>query len=259
MGTTGGAMAADIVMDGSTTVLPFAQLAVERFMAANPEITISVSGGGTGNGIRGLIDGTTHIANASREIRQSEIEQAAANGVTVYENRVALDCIVVIIHPSNPVNSLTFEQLKKIYTGEITNWSEVGGQPSAIQVIGRDSSSGTFATWQEMIVDRGGQARVTPRALVAASSGGLLTMVAGNPLSIGYDGIGYVDESVKGVAVEGISASMATAMDGSYPLSRFLYMYTNGAPTGDVKAFLDYLLSPEGQRIVAETGFVPIQ
>ena len=258
IGMSGSAMASDIVIDGSTTVLPIAQLAVERFMAANPEIGISLSGGGTGHGIRGLIDGTVHIANSSREIRQSEIDQASANGVIPYQTIVAFDSIVPIVHRTNPVQNLTFEQLKGIYTGVITNWSEVGGPDSPIAVIGRDSSSGTFATWQEMVVDRGGQARVTPRALIAPSSGGMLSMVAGNPFAIGYDGIGYVDESVNGVAVEGVTASLETTMDGSFPLARPLYMYTSGEPTGNVRAFLDFLLSPEGQMIVTEAGFVPL-
>jgi len=169
-GTAGGAMAADIVIDGSTTVLPIAQLAVERFMEANPGIAISLSGGGSGHGIRGLIDGTVHIAKSSREIRQSEIEQASANGITPHQTIIGYDCIIPIVHRTNPVQNLTFEQLKGIFTGAITNWSAVGGPDLQIVVIGRDSSSGTFATWQEMVLDRGGHARVTPRALIAPSS-----------------------------------------------------------------------------------------
>ena len=262
MGHAGVAAASDIVINGSTTVLPFAQIAVERFMAANPEIKISISGGGSGNGIKALIDKTTNIANSSREIKKSEIEQAEANGVKVHETAVAIDCIVPIIHPVNTVQNLTFEQLKKIYSGEVTNWKDVGGPDARIAVVGRDSSSGTYGTWQEMVVEKGDgeqKTRVTPRAQVAASSGAMLSTIAGNPLAIGYDGIGYVDNTVKAVSVEGVKASTATALDNSYPLSRYLYMYTDGEPAGDVKAFIDYMMSPDGQKIVSETGFIAIE
>jgi phosphate transport system substrate-binding protein len=262
LGIVGAASAAEIVVNGSTTVLPFAQIAVERFAAAHPEVKISISGGGTGNGIKGLIDKTTHIANASREIKNSEVEQAKAKGVTPFETAVALDCIVPLVHPSNPVESLTFAQLKKIYTGEVVNWKDVGGEDAPIAVVGRDSSSGTYGTWQELVVEKGDgeqKSRVTPKAQVTASSGAMLTTVAGNKYAIGYDGIGYVNKTVKAVSVEGIEASIATAKDNTYPLSRKLYMYTNGEPSGDVKAFIDYVLSADGQKIVTDTGFISLR
>ncbi|MDR2180176.1 MAG: phosphate ABC transporter substrate-binding protein [Synergistaceae bacterium] len=262
LGIAGAACAAEIVVNGSTTVLPFAQIAVERFAAAHPDVKISISGGGTGNGIKGLIDKTTHIANASREIKSSEIEQAKANGVTPFETAVALDCIVPLVHPSNPVKNLTFAQLKKIYTGEISNWKDVGGENAPIAVVGRDSSSGTYGTWQELVVEKGDKekkSRVTPKAQVTASSGAMLTTVANNKYAIGYDGIGYVDKTVKAVSVEGVEASIATAKNNTYPMSRKLYMYTNGKPAGEVKAFIDYVLSADGQKIVTDTGFINIK
>ena len=261
LGFAGCAAASNIKINGSTTVLPFAQIAVERFMAAQPEVGISISGGGSGNGIKALIDGNTDIANSSREVRKSEIEQGEANGVKIHETAVAIDCIVVMIHPSNTVTNLTFEQLKQIYTGQVTNWKEVGGPDSPIAVVGRDSSSGTYGTWQEMVVEKGDgetKSRVTARAQVVASSGAMLSTIAGNRFAIGYDGIGYVDATVKSVGVEGVEPSAAAAKDGSYPLSRKLYMYTDGEPAGNVKAFIDYLLSPDGQKIVSETGFIAI-
>ena len=258
----GVAYASEVVVNGSTTVLPFAQIAVERFADAHPEVKISISGGGTGNGIKGLIDKTTHIANASREIKKSEIEQAQANGVNPFETAVALDCIVPLVHPSNPVKNLTLDQLKKIYTGETANWKDVGGEDAPIAVVGRDSSSGTYGTWQELVVEKGDtsqKSRVTPKAQVSASSGAMLTTVANNKYAIGYDGIGYVDKTVKAVSVEGIEASVVTAKNASYPLSRKLYMITDGEPAGDVKAFINYILSPDGQKIVTDTGFINIQ
>lgn len=259
MGAQSAWAASNIVINGSTTVLPFAQVAVERFATAHPDVKISISGGGTGNGIKALIDKTAEIANASREITQSEIDKAKAGGVEPFETTVALDCIVPMVHPSNPVSNLTIEQLKKIYTGEITNWKEVGGLDEPIAVVGRDSASGTFGTWQEMVIDKGEKARVTPRAQVTASSGAMLSTVSANKFAIGYDGIGYINDTVKPVTVEGIKASAATAKDGTYPLARKLHMYTNGAPAGDVKAFIDYMLSADGQKIVTDSGFITIK
>ena len=156
-GMGGSARAGELTINGSTTILPFAQVAVERFMASRPEVRISLSGGGTGNGIKALIDGTADIANASRAIRQGEAERARGKGVNPVRFVVALDCIVPIVHPGNPVRSLTLDQLKKIYTGEIVNWKEVGGEDAPIAAVGRDSSSGTYGTWQEMVVERGGR------------------------------------------------------------------------------------------------------
>ena len=262
MGAQAAMAASNIVINGSTTVLPFAQVAVERFAAAHPDVKISISGGGTGNGIKALIDKTADIANASREIKKGEVEQAKAGDVDPLETVVALDCIVPMVHPSNTVSNLTIEQLKKIYTGEITNWKEVGGPDEPIAVVGRDSASGTYGTWQEMVVEKGDRekkSRVTPRAQVTASSGAMLSTVAGNKFAIGYDGIGYLNDTVKAVTVQGVKASPASAKDATYPLSRKLYMYTNGSPTGDVKAFIDYVLSADGQKIVSDTGFIPIK
>jgi phosphate transport system substrate-binding protein len=260
MGFCGAAQAANMVINGSTTILPFAQVAVERFMTANPDVKISLSGGGSGNGIKALIDGSTNIANSSRAIKQSEIDQAKTGGVEPFETVVALDCIVPIVNPSNKVADLNRDQLKKIYTGEIGNWKEVGGEDRPIVVVGRDSSSGTAGTWQELVVERNDgekKSRVTPAAQIVASSGAMITTIAGNRYAIGYDGIGYVDGTVKALKVEGVAASEKTSKDGTYSLGRELYMYTNGQPQGDVAKFIRYMLSPDGQKIVADTGFIP--
>lgn len=262
LGFSGAAWAADIVINGSTTVLPFAQVAVERFMTANPEVKISISGGGSGNGFKALIDKTASIANASRAIKESEIEQAKTNGVEPFETVVALDCIVPVVHPTNPVKELSGEQLKKIYTGEVSNWKEVGGENKPIVVVGRDTSSGTYGTWQEMVVEKGDKdkkSRVTPKAQVVASSGAMITTVANNKYAIGYDGMGYLDKTVKALRVEGIEASLTTAKDKSYPLSRELFMYTDGQPAGEIATFIEYMLSDDGQKIVSDSGFIPVK
>lgn len=253
------AFASQIVMDGSTTVLPFAQAAAERFMKQNPGIKFSVSGTGTGNGFKSLADGSAQIANASRFIKDSEIKTCMDKKVYPVPFAVALDCMVPVVHPSNPVKSLTRDQLKDIYSGKVTNWKQVGGKDSPIVVVGRDTSSGTYGTWQEMIMDKGGKTRVTPRAQVTASSGAMMTAVSQNKNAIGYEGMGYVSKSVKAVAVDGIPASPAGARSGKYPLARYLYMFTNGWPEGGVLDFINFMLSNAGQKIVNSTGFVSLQ
>lgn len=253
----GSAFAGEIVMNGSTTVLPFAQSAAEAYMKANPGVKISVSGGGSGNGIKALIDGIAHIANSSRSIKDSEVEKAKARGVKPVEHVVAFDCIVPIVNPSNPVSDLTLEQLQAIYTGKITNWKEVGGPNKPIAVITRDSSSGTYEVWEEKVLKK---APVTPRALVVASSGAVIQTVAKNPLAIGYDGLGYVDTRVvKTLKINGVDGAPTNARNGKFPTARKLYMYTNGEPTGEVKAFIDFLKGPEGQKYVAKEGFVTLK
>ena len=254
---SGTALAGELVMNGSTTVLPFAQSSAEAFMKANPGIKISVSGGGSGNGIKALIDGTAQIANASRQMKKEEVAQAKGKGINPVEHTVAVDCIVPIVHPSNPVSDLSTEQLKDIYTGKITNWKEVGGPDKPIAVVGRDTSSGTFEVWEEKILKK---EPVTPRALIVASSGAVIQTVAKNPLALGYDSLGYVDtKSVKALKIAGVEGTPETARGGKFATSRKLYMYTNGTPQGDAKKYLDFLMSPEGQKYVAKEGFVTLK
>jgi len=252
------AYAAQLVMDGSTTVLPFGQAGAEQFMKDNPDVRISVSGSGTGNGFKSLATGSAQIANASRFIKESEIKACMDNKVYPVPFAVALDCLVPVVHPSNPVKNLTKAQLKDIYSGKVTNWKEVGGNDRPIVVIGRDTSSGTYGTWQDMIMDEGGKTRVTARAQVTASSGAMLTSVAGNENAIGYEGMGYITRSVKTVEVDGIAASASGARSGTYPLSRYLYMFTNGWPADGILNFINYMQGPAGQKIVEATGFVPL-
>jgi len=259
MAFSASAFAGQIVMDGSTTVLPFGQAAAEQFSKQNPDVKFSVSGTGTGNGFKSLADGSAQIANASRFIKDSEIKACMDKKVYPVPFAVALDCLVPVVHPSNPVKSLTKAQLKDIYSGKVTNWKQVGGSDTPIVVIGRDTSSGTYGTWQEMIMDAGGKTRVTPKAQVTASSGAMMTAVSQNKNAIGYEGMGYVSKSVKALAVEGVAGTAAGARSGKYPLARYLYMFTNGWPEGDVLDFINYMQSPSGQKIVNSTGFVSLQ
>jgi phosphate transport system substrate-binding protein len=249
------ARAERITITGSTTVLPIAQKAAEDYMKKHSDVEISVAGTGSGDGIKALIDGMTDIADASRDMKDKEIKLAESKGVNPVRHVVALDCIVPIVHPSNPISNLDLEALKKIYTGDIKNWKQVGGPDKPIVVISRDSSSGTFEVWNERVLDK---ERVRPDAQLQASNGAVAQAVAGNKYAIGYVGIGYLNPKLKGLTVNGIEADAKTAMSGKYPVSRQLYMFTNGEPKGAVKAFIDYVKSPEGQQIVKEEGFVPI-
>jgi phosphate transport system substrate-binding protein len=251
----GTAFAENIVIKGSTTVLPIAQATLEAYMKANPGVQISLSGGGSGEGIKALIDGSTDIADSSREIKKTEVELAKSKGVTPTETVVAIDAIVPIVNPKNPVKNLLVDQLSQIYQGKITNWKEVGGENLEIVVISRDSSSGTFEAWGELVMNK---AKVTPRAQLQASNGAIVQTVSKNRYALGYIGLGYLNKTVKGLTVNGVKASEKTALSKEYPISRFLYMYTNGEPKGDTAKFIKFVLSPAGQALVNKEGFVSL-
>ena len=246
----------NIIVNGSTTVLPISQATAEAYMKKNPDVTLSISGGGSGNGIKALIDKTTQIANSSRPMKKEEEQLAASKGVKPVSHTVAIDALPPIVHPTNPVNDLTLEQLSLIYQGKITNWKELGGKDMKIIVISRDTSSGTYESWQEKILHK---EKVTPRAQLQASSGAVVQAVSKNRYAIGYVGIGYLNKSVKAVTVNGIEASAKNALEGKYPIARPLYMFTNGKPTGAVADYFKFVLSAEGQNIVKKQGFVPVK
>lgn len=251
----GTAFAENIVIKGSTTVLPVAQVALEAYMKANPGARISLSGGGSGEGIKALIDGSTDIANSSREIKSAEAALAKSKGIEPKEIAVAIDAIVPIVNPKNRVKDLTIDQLSQIYQGKITNWKEVGGDDLQIVVISRDSSSGTFEAWGEMVLNK---AKVTPKAQMQASNGAIVQAISKNKYAIGYIGFGYINKAVKPLTVNGVAASAKTALSKEYPVSRFLYMFTNGEPKGETAKFIKFILSSEGQKLVAKEGFVPL-
>jgi phosphate transport system substrate-binding protein len=243
-----------IVIKGSTTVLPIAQKAVEAYMKKNPDVKISLSGGGSGNGIKAIIDGSTDIADASRFIKEKEVSMAIEKGVYPVPFAIAYDSIIPVVHPRNPVGNLTLDQLKAIYKGEITNWKEIGGSDLKIVVNSRDTSSGTYETWEGNVMNK---ERVTPAAQVMASNGAIVQAVSTNKYAIGYIGIGYVNGSVKVLTVNGIKGTEETTLDGTFPISRPLYMFTNGWPKGEVLDFINFVLHPKkGQDLVAQSGYV---
>lgn len=248
--------AGNVVIKGSTTVLPIAQKVSEAYMAENPEVRISISGGGSGNGIKALIDGMTDVADSSRFIKDKEVKQAVENGSYPVPFAVAYDCIVPVVHPSNTAADISMDQLKAVYQGQIENWKELGGPDKKITVISRDTSSGTYEVWEEIVMRK---ERVYPGALLQASNGAIVQAVSKNKNAIGYIGIGYINESVKPLTVSGVKGTPETTLDGTFPISRALYMFTRGWPTGDTLNFINYVLHPaKGQKLVGEVGFVPL-
>jgi len=256
---------------GSNTVTPLSAVWAEEFMKTHPDVSIAVSGPGSGVGIAALINGTTDICQASRKIKQTEIDQAEANGVEPYEIQVATDALSVVVHPSNPVSELTIVQLSAIYTGEITNWNEVGGNDAEIVAISRDTNSGTHVFFKEHVVQMQGlptedkSLEYGGDVLMLPSTEEGVSQVADNPNAIFYPGLGYVTEEVKPLAIKqtadstGVLPSVQTALDGTYPIARPLLFYTDGEPAGVIKDFIDYCLSSEGQDKVIEVGYVPLQ
>ena len=249
-------LAGNLVIKGSTTVLPIAQKVSEVYMKQHPDVKISISGGGSGNGIKALIDGSTDIADSSRFIKPKEVKLAVENGEYPVPFAVAYDCIVPVVHPTNPVMNLTMSQLKAVYKGEVKNWKEVGGPDRPIVVISRDTSSGTYEVWHTKVMKK---ERVFPGALLQASNGAIVQAVSKNKNAIGYIGIGYMDKSVKALMVDGIVGSEETTLNGTYPISRPLYMFTRGWPKGDTLKFINFVVHPEkGQKYVQNAGYVPL-
>ena len=245
-----------VVVEGSTTVLPIAQKAAEVFMDNNGDIDISVRGGGSGVGIASLLDGSCDIADSSRAMKDAEYEKAAAKKKDPKAHVVAMDGIVVVVNNSNGISELSKKQVKDIYTGAASDWSAVGGQAGKIVVVSRDSSSGTFEAFGELVLKG---AKVRPDALMQASNQAIASIVAKTPGAIGYVGLGYLTDSVKPLKIDGVVPGRDTVLSGKYPVSRPLFMYTNGSPKGAVKEFIDFVTGPEGQKIVDEEGFVALK
>ncbi|MBN1668992.1 MAG: phosphate ABC transporter substrate-binding protein [Anaerolineales bacterium] len=252
---------------GSDTIVNLALAWAEHYQELHPEIRISVTGGGSGTGIAALINGTVDIANASRQIKPEEVAAAQANGSNPVEFVIARDAIAVIVHQDNPVDQLTLQQVSDIYAGRINNWLEVGGEDRPIVRLSRETNSGTHVYFLEEVLRLGDGANKTlfsQDTLLLPSSEGITAEIRHNPNAIGYDGLGYVTTEMKVVAIastpggEYILPSAETVNNGTYPIARDLYMYTNGEPGGIIATYLKWILSPEAQDIVKELGFVPV-
>ena len=256
-----------IVNKGSDTLVNLALAWAERYQQLYPNVEISVTGGGSGTGIAALINRTVDIANASRQIKPEEIQEAKKNGVNPVEFVVARDAIAIIVNPKNPVNQLTIQQLSDIYSGKINNWKEIGGEDRIIVRLSRETNSGTHVFFLENVVrlgDPNNKTLFSTDTLLLPSSEVITSETRDNPNVIGYDGLGYVTPDVKVIAVGSkpdgffILPSATTVNDGQYPIARDLYMYTNGQPTGAVEDYINWIMTSEAQAIVTQLGFVPI-
>jgi len=253
---------------GSDTIVNLALAWAETYQTVNPDLRISVTGGGSGTGIAALINGTVDIANASRKIKEEEIGKALENGIDPVEITIARDAIAVIVNINNPVDQLTIQQVSDIYSGKITNWIAVGGEDRPIVRLSRETNSGTHVYFLENVLRLGEKENKTffsPETLLLPSSEGITVEIRQNPNAIGYDGLGYVTDDVKVIAIaktdnenDFILPSPETVNSDQYPIARDLYMYTAGEPSGSIAIYLEWILGSEAQEIVAELGFVPI-
>jgi len=258
-----------IQVKGSDSEVNLVQRLAEVFMKKNPDVNIAVTGGGSGTGIAALINKTTDIANSSRELNPKEEEAAKNAGLQPFRVIFATDGISVIVHPQNPINKLTLEQLGKIFKGEISNWKEIGGKDGKISLYGRQSNSGTYVFFREFIL----KADYSPHMKSMNGNAQIVEAIKKDKDGIGYVAVGYVVDP-KGKVMPGIKvlniakdaqseaytpAKMDYVMSGKYPISRPLNQYLNGNPTGKLLHFIRFELSEEGQEIVRKEGFFPVQ
>jgi len=229
----------------------------EAYENKNPGSKFEIAAEGSSTGIAAIIDGTAHIGMSSRELKGKEKAAAGANGVRLVKTVVANDAVAVIVNESNPLTKLSLKDVERIFTGDVTNWSAVGGKSGGISGYTRNTSSGTYAFFQKFALAGRDYGSATQKM---AGNEQIATEVANNPNGIGYVGLAYVGaKGIKVIAVDGVLPSPKTANDGSYTLARGLNCFTNGAPTGAAKKFLDFALTAPGQKIVASTGFVPVK
>jgi len=254
--TAAAELSGSISISGSDTMVNLAQAWAEEFGNANPGVMVSVKGGGSGNGIAALLNKTVDFADASRDIKEEEVTQAKANGVDPVTTVVAKDGVVIIVNSANKVTDISVDDLGKVYRGEITNWKDLGGADAPIVLLSRDSSSGTYGFMQDEVIGKEGKFAKSTRNLQSTQA--IVDEVSKNANGIGYIGLGYENATIKPITVDGKTASVDTVLDGSYPLSRPLNMISNGAPAGVAKAYVDWILSPAGQKLVADQGFVPL-
>ena len=235
---------------GGTAHIPVMTQAARDIMTFNPKIRITVAGGGSGVGVKQVGEGLAQIGNTGRPLKASEIEKF---GLVSFP--FAIDGVALAVHPSNPVKALTKEQVVAIYTGKVTDWKELGGEPGAIDVYGREDGSGTRETFQGKLM---GKVDQSPSVNTVNSNGAMKTAIAQDARAIGYVGIGHLDASVAGVAIDGHVPSQENAAKGEYPVVRDLFMNTKGEPTGLTAAFVDYIYSEPGAKIIEKSGYIPL-
>jgi len=247
-------LSGELTIAGSTTVLPINQECARLLMDKNPDLRISVSGGGSGHGVKAAGAGEIDIGAASRDVKPEEME-------TYPDLRpvgIGKDSVAIVVHPSNPVSNLTLEEASKIFSGEIKNWKEVGGEDEEIRVITREEGSGTREVFEKYVM-KPFEKEIAGEASVKSSNGEVRATVSGDEKSIGYTSLGYVDPSVKAVKIEGVAATVENVLADNYPIVRTLYLITKGEPSELEKAFIDFVLSEEGQKVVEDMGYISIK
>ena len=242
-------LSGQIQIAGSTTVQPLAEVLAEAFMADNPDVTIEIQGGGSSVGVTSAGEGTVDIGNASRNVKESEFEEFPE----LIVHTIAFDGIAIVTNPDLELPSLSIEQVKAIFAGEITNYSELGGLAAEIVVVSREEGSGTRAAFEELVMETGDEeAMISENAILQQSNGQVRTTVSTTPNTIGYLSFGFLDESVNTIAIDGVDPTVANVKSGDYAIFRPLNMLTNGEPNELAQAFLDFILSDLGQEIVSE-------
>ncbi|HNY25810.1 MAG TPA: phosphate ABC transporter substrate-binding protein [Candidatus Sumerlaeota bacterium] len=243
-------------MDGSTTVEPIMTAFAEYYMSQHPGVNITVSGTGSSNGAKSLLGGTCDVASMSRFMKDGEFKDALGKGVMPVAHLVALDGLAVVVNAANPVAELTVQQVRDIYAGRITNWNQVGGPDLKIVCIGRDTSSGTYECFEKLVM---GEEKIVPSAEVTSSNGQVRQRVQSTPAAIGYVGLGFTKE-LKAVKINGVEPKPETILDGQYPVSRPLFVFTNGYPKlgSPVFDFVTMPLTEQGQEIITSKGFIPV-
>jgi len=246
-----------IVIDGSTTVGPIAKAFSDFYKEGHSDVNISISESGSGNGAKSLMNGACDIANMSRFMKPAEFKSCAEKGVMPVAHVVAYDGIAIIVNPANKVGTLTLEQVEGIYTGKITNWKEVGGDDAKIVVVSRDTNSGTYETFNELVLEK---KPVVKEAEYVGSNGQARTRVNTTANAVAYVGLGFIDDTVKPVSINGVLPNAKTVATGKYAVSRPLFMFTNGFPKlgGDVFNFVTLCLTKEGREIIKDLGFIPV-
>lgn len=247
----------NIIIDGSTTVGPIAKAFAEFYKESHPDVNITISESGSGNGVKSLINKACNIANLSRFMKDSEFKSCVANGVLPVAHVVAFDGLAVIVNPKNKIRSLTMSDIAAIYTGKITNWKQLGGDDAKIVVVSRDTNSGTYETFNELVLKK---AKIVKDAEYVGSNGQARTRVNTTKDAIDYVGLGFVDDTVKPLSVEGILPNAKSITSGKYPIARPLFMFTNGYPKmgGDIFNFVTLHLSGEGREIISDLGYIPV-
>ncbi|MDY6931032.1 MAG: phosphate ABC transporter substrate-binding protein [Halobacteriota archaeon] len=242
-----------LTIAGSSTLLPINQECARVLMDNNPNLRISVSGGGSGHGVKAVGSNEVDIGAASRDVKSKEMEEYPS----IKPVGIGLDSVAIVVHSSNSVGELTMEDASRIFSGEITNWNEVGGSDSDIHVVTREDGSGTRDVFEKFVIDPY-EVEIAAEASVKPSNGEIRASVSRDENSIGFVSLGYIDSSIKGVKIDGVEPAVENVLSEDYKITRTLYLITNGEPDELEKAFIDFVLSEGGQEIVEDLGFIKV-